>query len=104
MSLVDDVGGVGGFCEFLETINGDDPEEKKSYKIWARSLGWTGRMPKPENMLQLSGFLYIALCYILGADGLKNSGMVMQCDGVPDELKKLRTEEGLTQDQLTLLV
>ncbi len=51
MSLVDDVGGVGGFCEFLETINGDDPEEKKSYKIWARSLGWTGRMPKPENML-----------------------------------------------------
>ena len=51
MSLVDDVGGVGGFCEFLETINGDDPEEKKSYKTWARSLGWTGRMPKPENML-----------------------------------------------------
>ena len=51
MSLVDDVGGVGGFCEFLETINGDNPEEKKSYKTWARSLGWTGRMPKPENML-----------------------------------------------------
>ena len=45
------LGGVGGFCEFLETINGDDPEEKKSYKTWARSLGWTGRMPKPENML-----------------------------------------------------
>ena len=49
--LVDAVGGVGGFCEFLETINGDNPEEKKSYKTWARSLGWTGRMPKPENML-----------------------------------------------------
>ena len=56
-------------------------------------MDWT--YAKPENMLQLSGFLYIALCYILGADGLKNSGMVMQCDGVPDELKKLRTEEGL---------
>ena len=51
MSLVDDVGGVGGFCEFLEIINGDDPEEKKHYKTWAKSLGWTGRMPKPENML-----------------------------------------------------
>ena len=51
MSLVDDVGGVGGFCEFLEAINGDDTKEKKSYKTWARSLGWTGRMPKPENML-----------------------------------------------------
>lgn len=43
--------GVRGFCEFLETINGDNLEEKKSYKTWARSLGWTGRMPKPENML-----------------------------------------------------
>lgn len=28
----------------------------------------------------------------------------MFCDGVPDEFKKLRTEEGLTQDQLALLV
>lgn len=51
MSLVDDVGGIGGFCEFLETINGADLEAKKSYKEWAKSLGWTGRMPKPENML-----------------------------------------------------
>ena len=30
--------------------------------------------------------------------------MVMCCDGVPDKLKKLRTENGLTQDQLALLV
>lgn len=51
MSLVDDVGGIGGFCEFLEAINGDDLKEKKSYKTWVRSLGWTGRMPKSENML-----------------------------------------------------
>ena len=51
LSLLDDVGGIGGFCEFLEIINGDDSEAKKSYKTWARSLGWTGRMPKPEKML-----------------------------------------------------
>lgn len=51
ISLVDDVGGIGGFCEFLEMINGDDLDEKKQNKAWAKSLGWTGRMPKPENML-----------------------------------------------------
>lgn len=51
INLVDDVGGIGGFCEFLETINGNDPEKKKFYKNWAKSLGWTGRMPKPENLL-----------------------------------------------------
>ena len=46
-----DVGGIGGFCEMLETLAGDDPEEKESMKTWARSLGWTGRTSKPENML-----------------------------------------------------
>ena len=51
MNLVDDVGGIHGFCEFLEAINGDDPKEKKFYKTWAMGLGWTGRMPKPENVL-----------------------------------------------------
>ncbi len=51
MNLVDDVGGIGGFCEFLETINGSDLDKKKFYKEWAKSLGWTGRMSKPENIL-----------------------------------------------------
>lgn len=51
INLVDDVGGISGFCKFLETINGDDPEEKKFYKSWAKGLGWIGRMPKPENIL-----------------------------------------------------
>lgn len=51
MNLVDDVGGIGGFCDFLRAINGDDPEEKQSNKTWAKSLGWTGRMSKPENVL-----------------------------------------------------
>lgn len=51
ISLVDDVGGVGGFCEFLEIINGNDSKRKKEYKEWAKGLGWTGRMPKPENIL-----------------------------------------------------
>ena len=51
MNLVDDVGGIRGFCEFLETINGPDQEAKKFHKEWAKSLGWTGRMSKPENIL-----------------------------------------------------
>ena len=51
LSVVDDVGGIGGFYDMLETLAGDDPEEKESMKTWARSLGWTGRMSKPENIL-----------------------------------------------------
>lgn len=52
LSVFDDVGGIGGFCEFLKGINGEenyhdyDPDSI----AWARSLGWTGRMTRPENM------------------------------------------------------
>ena len=49
--LVDDVGGLGGFAEFLEKIHpelkGMDPDEKEQAKCekkelleWAKSLGW----------------------------------------------------------------
>lgn len=55
LNVLDDVGGVGGFCEFLKGIHGqaqngpyDDPVDSKQ---WARGLGWTGRIIKPENML-----------------------------------------------------
>lgn len=51
MNLVDDVGGVHGFIDFLKTLNGKDREEANKMREWARSLGWTGRMGKPENIL-----------------------------------------------------
>lgn len=51
MSLVEDPGGIDGFYHMLQTIAGDDAEEKASMKEWANSLGWTGRLSKPENML-----------------------------------------------------
>lgn len=51
MSVMDDVGGIGGFCNFLETINGKDVERKRELREWAREQGWTGRMSKPENLL-----------------------------------------------------
>ncbi|MCI7498088.1 MAG: hypothetical protein SOT68_00745 [Oscillospiraceae bacterium] len=51
LPLMDNVGGIGGYCEFLQTINGSDKEEKLYMKEWASDMGWTGRMVKPENIL-----------------------------------------------------
>lgn len=51
LGVMDDVGGVYGMLEFYRTINGDDPEEKREAKEWARMLGWTGRMTKAGNMV-----------------------------------------------------
>ena len=54
--VMDDVGGLFGYCEFLKGIHGlesemfdyDDSEEIKG---WARSQGWTGKMTKAERIL-----------------------------------------------------
>ena len=54
LNVMDDVGGLYGFQEFLQTINSklpDDAEEKESAKEWARGMGWTGRKVKAENIL-----------------------------------------------------
>ena len=51
LNVLDDVGGLGGFRDLLETLSGDDPEEKESMQFWARGQGWTGRKTKPENIL-----------------------------------------------------
>ena len=51
LNLVDDVGGIYGFMDMLRTLEGDDEEEKRSTKAWARGLGWTGKISKVENML-----------------------------------------------------
>lgn len=54
LNVMDDVGGLYGFQEFLQTLNSDDPEEqeeKADMKTWARGRGWTGRRIKPENIL-----------------------------------------------------
>ena len=48
---MDDVGGIHGFADFLETINGDDYQEASESKEWAKWMGWTGRKTKPENIL-----------------------------------------------------
>ncbi|MBP3875895.1 MAG: hypothetical protein J6E41_09390 [Lachnospiraceae bacterium] len=60
--LVEDVGGLHGFADFLRTINPDlggmDPDEKedarrerKEYLTWARSLGWHRGRSTDFNLL-----------------------------------------------------
>ena len=60
--LVDDVGGIHGFTEFLQKVNpelkGMDPEEKeaakqekKEYLTWAKSLGWHREKVSDFNLL-----------------------------------------------------
>ncbi len=51
MSLMDDVGGIHGYIDFLRTIHGNDPDEKEDMKSWGLWMGWTGRMNKPETLL-----------------------------------------------------
>ena len=54
LNVMDDVGGIYGFYDFLKMINSSDPDdesEKEQYRSWARMMGWTGRRTKPENIL-----------------------------------------------------
>ena len=52
LNVMDDVGGVGGYCEFLKEINdSEDEDNANDYLQWARYMGWTGRRSKPENIL-----------------------------------------------------
>ena len=54
LNLVEDVGGLHGFLDFLRGIHGEDSDlydDPKGSKEWAKSLGWTGKMSKPENVL-----------------------------------------------------
>ena len=51
LSLMDDVGGIHGYVDLLRTIHGNDPEEKEDMREWAKWMGWTGRMNKPEILL-----------------------------------------------------
>jgi len=50
--VLDDVGGLHGFINFLKEIyEGEDKEERSNFKVWAQSLGWSQR--KISNKLIL---------------------------------------------------
>ena len=57
LPVMDDVGGIRGYCELLKVVKGKEESEvsafesKEDAKDWARMMGWTGRMSKAENIL-----------------------------------------------------
>lgn len=51
INIMDDVGGVFGFCAFLEQLHEGEPEEREQLRQWARTFAWTGRAVKPEKIL-----------------------------------------------------
>lgn len=56
LPVLDDVGGIGGYCGFLLGVHGKDCgpyafEDKEETREWGRMHGWNGRMSKPENVV-----------------------------------------------------
>lgn len=52
LSVLDNVGGLSGFANFLRTIyEGEDKEEVKMTRAWARSLGWSDKKIANNKML-----------------------------------------------------
>ena len=52
INVVDDVGGLGGFADFLKTINeGKDIIERQEVLGWARSMGWNTKPVAMKDML-----------------------------------------------------
>lgn len=50
LPLLDDVGGIQGYCDFLLSVHGKY-EDKEETIDRGRRQGWNGRMNKPENIL-----------------------------------------------------
>lgn len=51
LGVMDDVGGIDGYVDFLKTLHEGEREERESCRFWASDMGWSGRRTKPENML-----------------------------------------------------
>ena len=51
LNLVDDVGGIHSFCEFINEIRTGDAEEKDRNLEWAESMGWSDKLPRFESLL-----------------------------------------------------
>lgn len=57
LPVMDDVGGIRGYCELLKVVKGKEESEvsafesKEDAKDWARMMGWTGRKNKAKNGL-----------------------------------------------------
>lgn len=51
VSLMDDVGGIHGYCDFLWDLHHSDSITRQELRKWASFMGWTGRLRSPVRML-----------------------------------------------------
>ena len=52
VSVMDDVGGMSGFADFLRTIyEGSDVDERRSMREWASSMGWSTHKVADKSIL-----------------------------------------------------
>ena len=53
LPVIEDVGGVSGFCDFLKGLHGEKNNHGyvKEDIEWARSQGWNGRLSKADKLL-----------------------------------------------------
>lgn len=52
ISVLDDVGGLSGFADFLGVIyEGEDKEEASNGRAWAKSLGWSASKVSNKMMI-----------------------------------------------------
>ena len=51
LPVMDDVGGIYGYIEFLKNLHEGSKEEREKMKVWACFMGWTGRMNRAEKLL-----------------------------------------------------
>ena len=51
MNVMEDVGGLSGFADFLMKIHDEDIDKREQLLIWAHGQGWNGRNLKAKNIL-----------------------------------------------------
>lgn len=51
LNVMDDVGGISGYMDFLQNISTDDTPERDDLIGWARMQGWSGRKPNAKTIL-----------------------------------------------------
>ncbi|KPU44472.1 hypothetical protein OXPF_19660 [Oxobacter pfennigii] len=50
--MLDDVGGLSGFADFLETVyESEDKRERDEARTWAKSLGWSEKKIAAKRIL-----------------------------------------------------
>lgn len=51
LSVMDDVGGIHGYIDFLVENRLSVSPERDGIRKWANEMGWNGRMNKPDNLI-----------------------------------------------------